>query len=118
MKTILFLFLISFNLSAQTDMVLSCSHPYAGVYLFGFYGFKTNIPIENKSFVGDTVHYCPDFRLIINLSGKDYELEDYRKLNIKKKNVCKYFDEKVYYLNGCMAIKRVFFKLKKPLATK
>ena len=110
MKSILFLFLISFNLSAQTDSAINCTRPISGIYLF-----KTNIPIENKSFVGDSVHYSSDFRLIINLSGKDYEFENYRKLNIKKKNVCKCFDEKVYYSNGRMTIKRVFFKLEKPL---
>ncbi len=115
MKTFIFLFIISFNLSAQTDIVTTCYNTSSCVYLFGFYGFKTSIPCENKSFVHDTVHYCSDFKLIINLLGKDFELEDYRKLNIKKKDVFKYFDEKVYYLNGCMATKRVFLKLKKPL---
>jgi hypothetical protein len=114
MKTFIFLFFISFNLSAQNELVIECARP-TGVYLFGFYRFKTNIPIENKSLVHDTVHYCSDFKLIINLSGKDFELEDYSKLNIKKKDVFKYFDEKVYYLNDCMATKRVFLKLKKPL---
>lgn len=114
MITFIFLFIISFNLSAQNELVIECARP-TGVYLFGFYGFNTNIPCENKSFVDYTVHYCPDFKLIINLSGKDFELEDYIKLNIKKKDVFKYFDEKIYYLNGCMATKRVFLKLKKPL---